>query len=141
MAMSVLTVLIPVALWTVSNWCFTCLMNGEGKLTEVYTAICYSLTPMVLLYFPATILSRLMIQGEAPLLRAILVIALVWSCALIFVGMLVIHNYSLPKNVATSLLTVLGMLIILFLAVLFAGLMQRMVAFCLNMFNEIMFRL
>lgn len=134
------TVLLPLILFVVSNWCFTCLMNGEGKFKEIYITACYSLTPLIILYPIATVMSNVLLAEEAAFVNLILTIALGWTIFLLFLGMLTIHNYSLGANLATCLLTLLGMLIILFMAVLFVGLIQRMFVFFLNIYNEVAFR-
>ena len=134
------TVLLPVFLWVTSNWCFTCLMNGEGSFKQIYITTCYSLTPLIIIYPIATVLSNVLLQDEASFVQMLLVVALGWTILLLFVGMLTIHNYAPGTNLLTCVLTVLGMLIILFMCVLFVALIQRMFVFFLNIYNEISFR-
>ena len=49
---------LPVVLITVSNWSVTTLMNGKGKMKEIFIMICYSLLPFVTLNFIKVLLSN-----------------------------------------------------------------------------------
>ena len=59
---------------------------------------------------------------------------------LIFFGTLTIHDYSLGKNIVTVLFAIVGMMIIIFLGVLFFNLIQKIVAFIANLITEITYR-
>lgn len=134
------TVLVPVILWVIANWCFTCLMNGEGSFRQIYIATCYSLTPLIIMYPVATLMSNVLLLDEAAFVQMLLYVAFGWTVLLLFAGMLTIHNYMPGTNLLTCLLTLLGMMIILFVSVLFVTLIQRMFVFFLNIAKEIAFR-
>ena len=55
--------------------------------------------------------------------------------------MMVTHEYSFGKNIVVSLLTVVGIAIILFLVMIFFSLTGRMVDLITNIVNEITFRM
>ena len=44
--MTISSILLPVLLWTLANWCLTTLFDGEGNLRDIYIATCYSLFPL-----------------------------------------------------------------------------------------------
>ena len=71
----------------------------------------------------------------------LLTIANVWTGFLIFFGMMTIHDYTLGKNVIISIFTLLGVAIIMFIAMLFTGLIQKVVTFVYNIVVEIQFRI
>ena len=52
------------ALFCVSNWSVTSLTDGEGKLKEIFMAVCYAMTPLVLTIIPATLLSNVLAYEE-----------------------------------------------------------------------------
>jgi len=137
---SILTVVLPVILWTAANWCFTCLMEGEGTFRQIYITACYGLVPLIPIFLATTVLSRFLLLDEAAFISMLQTVGFVWTAFLIFSGTLVIHNYTLGRNIATTLLSLLGMVVILFISVLFIALMQRMGTFFLNIYNEIIFR-
>jgi hypothetical protein len=64
-------------------------------------------------------------------------IGYVWAGILLFFGMLVTHGYTINKNIATILGTVLAMAIIIFVVVLFSSLVAKMVTFIIAIFTEI----
>jgi len=137
----IMYVLIPVALWCLANWCLTTLMDGEGSMKDIFMMTSYALTPVLILNIPAGILSNILIIEEAALLSSITNLAYGWTFFLIFIGVMIIHNYSIPKNIVTSVFSIGGMAVITFIALLYFGLMQRIIAFISNIGNEIMFRL
>ena len=55
--------------------------------------------------------------------------------------MMTIHDYTLGKNVIISIFTLLGVAIIMFIAMLFTGLIQKVVTFVYNIVVEIQFRI
>ena len=109
-------------------------------MKQIYISVCYSLTPLIIIYPIATVMSNVLLQDEAAFVQMLIYLALGWTIGLLFAGTLTVHNYSPSKNLVTCLLTVLGMLILLFVGVLFVGLIQRMFVFFLNVYNEIAFR-
>ena len=139
--MASISVVLPVALWVLSNWCLTTLFDGEGSLKDVYIATCYALTPLPLFVIPLTIVSNFVALDEIALIGMLLTIAYVWTGFLIFFGMMTIHDYTLGKNVIISIFTLLGVAIIMFIAMLFTGLIQKVVTFVYNIVVEIQFRI
>ena len=65
----------------------------------------------------------------------------VWAGMLIFLGTMVTHDYSMGKNVITVLGTIVGMVFIMFLAVLFTTLIGKIVSLITNIVTEIQYRL
>ncbi len=137
---SLASLLLPVALWCVSNWCFTSLMDGKGSMKDIYISTCYSLTPIVLLYIPATLLSHCLTEDEYAILSMVLGFAIFWTALLIFCGNLTVHDYELGKNILVCLLTILGIAIILFLCMVFFNLLGDIVALIQNISAELRFR-
>ena len=60
---------------------------------------------------------------------------------LVFFGTMVTHDYSMGKNVITVLGTIVGMVFIMFLAVLFTTLVGKIVGLITNIVDEIQYRL
>ena len=88
-----------------------------------------------------TIVSNFVSADEVSLVSMFLTLAYVWTGFLIFFGMMTIHDYTLVKNIAISLFTLLGIAIIMFIAMLFTGLIQRVFTFVYNLIVEIQFRM
>ncbi len=135
-----LSVLIPLALFIVSNWCLTTLFDGEGSLKDIFIASSYSLLPIPILIIPATILSNFVTATEASLISMFTVIAFIWLGILLFLGTMVTHDYSIGKNFVTVLATIVGMICIMFLAILFVTLIGKLISLVANIVTEIQFR-
>jgi len=134
-------VIIPFALWCVANWCLTTLMDGEGSFKDIVITTAFALTPMIIINFFNIIFSNLITVEEAAFLNFFQSLALLWSGALIIFGTMVVHQYTLPKTILTSVLIVIGMGLILFIALLFFSLIQQIYTFIYIIFKEISLRL
>ena len=137
----ILSVSVPLLLWVVANWCLTTLFEGEGSLKDIFVAACYSLTPMPLLIIPSVILSNVLAASEVQIINLLVDVAFVWMFVLLFLGMMVTHDYSMLKNVATTVGTIVGMAFIMFLAILFSSLMAKIVGFISGIIVEINYRM
>ncbi len=135
------SVLLPLALWVVANWCLTTLFEGEGSLKDVYVATCYALFPMVLTLIPATLFSNVVLSSETGIISLIINIGYVWTFMLIFFGAQVTHDYTLGKNLIMTICTIVGMAVVMFIGILFTSLIGNMVSFVTNIIVEVQYRL
>lgn len=136
-----LSVLVPLMLWVVSNWCLTTLLDGEGSFKDVFIATSYSIAPLAVFTILSTLCSNVMVAGESTILTLFNTIAFGWLAILLFFGTMITHGYSMAKNVCTILLTVLAMAFLMFLALLFSSLMGKIVSFIAGIVTELNFRL
>ena len=89
---------------------------------------------------PLFILSHVLTANEAAFYTVLDTAVMIWVLALIFFGMMTVHDYSLSKAVLTLLLTVIGICLILFIALLFINIVQDVVFFVTDIYQEITFR-
>ena len=136
----ILGVLAPLLIYCVANWCLTTLFDGKGRLKDIYMGMCYSLTPYILIMNPITIISNVVTKEEGAFIVYFEYLALGWAAALILVSVMQIHDYSLMKAILAIAFSVAGMLIIVFLVMLFFSLVSDAVAFLISVGKEIMFR-
>ena len=136
----IISVAVPLILWVVANWCLTTLFDGEGSLKDIFIATCYSLLPVPMLVIPSVIFSNILAESEGQLITLLVGLGFVWAGMLIFFGMMVTHDYSLMKNITTTLGTIVGMAFIIFVAVLFSSLVSQMVSFISNIILELSYR-
>lgn len=141
LSVSAMSLIIPVFLWCAASWCLTSLMDGEGSFKDIYISTCTALTPMILLYFPLSLVSNFFTSDEAAFYTFFTTLAVGWVLFLIFFGTLTIHDYSLSKTIVMVILGVIGMMILIFLGVLFFNLLQQMILFVSNIITEITYRL
>ncbi len=123
-----------------SNWCFSTFMDGNGSLAEIYTVGAYALTPMVVSVILNVILSKFFVLEEAAMLNGVQIVAGIWSIVLILAALQETHELNFGQTVAMVLLTLVGMLAILFLVMLVYSLFQQVVMFVVNISYEIMYR-
>lgn len=133
----IISVLVPVLLWCLGNWCLTTLFDGEGSFKDIYVASCYSLAPLPFMLVISTILTNVLTASEGSIATLLVTIAYVWVAFLLFFGMLVTHDYSMGKNLLITICTIVAMVVIMFVAVLFSSLLIKMVTFVIAIFNEI----
>ena len=133
--------LVPLLLFVTANWCLTTLFEGEGSFKDVFIACCYSLTPIVLLIPASTLLTHAVTESETGFVSLLVSVCYVWLALLLFFGTMVTHDYSMTKNIGTTLGTILGMVVIMFLCALFSNLLIKMMSFISNLISEIQFRM
>lgn len=138
--LEICSIFLPVALWTVANWCLTTLFDGEGSLRDIYITTCYSLYPLPVFIIATTFASNFITSAEIGFCSMFTKIAFVWVGFLLFFGMMVIHDYSLFKNVVTSLASIVGMAFIMFVGVLFSTLVGKVFSFLYNIYVELSYR-
>ena len=136
-----ISVLVPFFLFIVSNWCLTTLFEGEGSFKDVFIAASYSLTPFLILVIPVTIATNFVVASEKDILSLLLTIAFIWMGMLLILGVMVTHDYMIGKNLLTVLGTIIGMVCIMFIAILFSTLLGKLVGFVTNIVDEIRFRM
>ena len=135
-----LGVLIPLAIGCVANWSLTTLFDGKGRMRDIYMGVAYSLVPYVLIQLPMTFISNLLISGEGAFYYYLNSFSIIWCCALIMCAMMMIHDFTLSKAILALIATVLGMLVILFLILLFFSLISDGVAYFVSLYKELIFR-
>ncbi len=135
-----LTVLFPVALFVVGNWCVTTLLDGKGKLGEIFQVTMYAMFPMCLLQALALILSNLLILDEMVIVTALQGIGAVLFALYLFIGLAVIHEYGFGRCMAGLVLTVIAMMILVFILMLLFALVSDVVDFITVFTKELMLK-
>ncbi len=133
-------VLIPFFLWVVSNWCFTTLFDGEGSFKDIFISTAYALFPVPVLVIISTALTNVLVGTESQIPSLIVSVAYIYMAFLIIIGMQVTHDYSMGKNIVTVVMTLVGMVVIMFIAVLFVSLVSKMSGFVSTIVSELSYR-
>ena len=129
-------VLPPIVL-AVANWSVTTLLDGKGKMKEIFMMICYSLFPVTVFGFLNILLSNVMTLDEAQFITLINIIGWVLTGIMAFMGLVVIHEYGVGKTIWSIILTIVATLIIAFIALLVFDLVQQMYGFVYSLYKEI----
>ena len=134
-------VMVPVLLWCVANWCLTTLFDGEGSFKDIFVATSYAIIPVPLLIIPSVIYSNFALANESTIINLLVSFAFIWAGLLIFFGMMVTHDYTFGKNILTTLGTIVGMALIMFIGILFSTLLAKIVSFISSIITEITYRM
>lgn len=129
-----------VLLWTVSNWMIAALFGGLGKIKEIFIVVSYSLLPMTVANIFYTVFSRVLTESEGSFLALLLLISEVYFVIILAIGTMKIHDFSFGKFVGTSLLSIIGLLLIVFIGAMIVILVQQFVSFFSTLLYEIVLR-
>ena len=134
------SIIIPFLLWCVVNWGLTTLMDGKGRMIDIYIAGAYALTPMVLILsrrlFSATTslsMKALLLSPGHDRYSVELIPALPWCRGDSW--------YGFGKTIFTTAATIVGIGIVLFVGLLFFDVIDRMSLFIQDLYTEIALRL
>lgn len=134
------SIFIPFILWCSVNWALTTLMEGKGTFKDIYIATSFALVPLILIIIPETLISSFLTEPEGAFLTLALWIGLIWLIALILISTMVTHEYSGLKTIITSVATVGGIAVVLFIMLLFSSLINQVIGFFYKIYLEIAFR-
>ncbi len=127
--------------WCISNWCLTCLFEGEGTFLDICKATAYALVPMTVFSFVLMPLSHFFVLTEASFYTLLFNIGLWWTLGLVIIGMLTTHQYFVGKTVVISIFTIFGICIIAYIGLLFFDLLQQLFGFLSTVVQEIELRM
>lgn len=136
-----LSILLPLLIWCVANWSLTTLFEGKGRMRDIYLGSAYSLTPYVLIQLPLILISNMVTVEEGAFYSVLSSISIIWCGLLLLVAMMMIHDYSLGKTLAFMVMSVFGMLVIIFVMMLFFSLVSDGIAYFVSLYKELSFRL
>ena len=127
--------------FVISNWFISILLEGKGTARDIIATTAYSLIPYLITQGIKIILTNVLVPSEIVFIQIITVIGIVWTVAVLFLGMMTIHEFSVGKTIWSLLLTLLGMVVIVFLLILLYSLLQQLVNFISSVYKEIIFRI
>lgn len=134
-------VVIPVVLFSLANWAVTTLAEGKGGFKDIFLVTCYSLMPLIIFQTVTPIISHLMTLNELVYLQMIDAVGYGWMLLMLVLGIQEIHEYSMGKMVKTTILTIIGAAIIVFIALLFFSLLQELGSFIYSVYREFSLRI
>jgi hypothetical protein len=126
----------PIALICVANWSITSITNGNGKLKEIFQVYCYALFPSIICQAIAIVLSNYVTANETAFVMFFFAFGQITLYFYLFIGLVVIHEYSFFRSIFMVVLTVFAMLIIVFVMVLFVSLVSELIFFIMTLVVE-----
>ena len=137
----VLLRLTPYLLFIVANWSITTLMDGKGKLRDIYNVIGYALFMRVILSIVALFMSNVLTLDEAFFYHGLEFVGFAIMLVMVFTGIMVVHEYSVTKTIFTIIFTFVSAGIMIFIGLLGFSLIQQVYVFIETIFREIILRL
>lgn len=128
-------------LFVFSNWGVCTLLDGKGRLKEIFTVCGYALIPYTAALSVAVILSHMLIIEEWVYVTWLLTGGMLWSIVILTGGLMAIHQYTLKKTVISLFLTMLGIVVVSFIIFLAFGLIQQSVSFFGAIITELIYRI
>lgn len=96
-----------IILFVICNYLVTSINDGQGSLKQVYMLVAYGILPLIVALFGITAVSYIVTTNEAFFLSVAMVIAVVWTIVLLYIGLQTVHNYSAGETIKSVLLTFL----------------------------------
>ncbi len=127
-----------VILWTFTNWAVCTLLSGKGKMKEIFAVISYSLIPSLISSIVYVVCTNILVPDEAAFLTVLITICTGYTIVLLAAGSIIVHDYGLGKFIWTTLLTLLGCAIIIFLLIAVGVLLQQTGGFIATIYSEIL---
>ena len=127
----------PILLYTFASWACTTIIDGKGKLKEIFLMTCYSLFPLAWCSGFALILSNILTGNELAVYRLVYALGYVLMGYMIFTGMISIHEFGLGKTIFAIILTLVAAVVIVFVILLMYELFQKMYGFLYTLYTEI----
>ena len=113
--MEIASILVPLAIFCICNWACTTLFDGKGHLGDVYMGSAYALTPYIVIQLPLIILSNFVTVEEGTFYTVFNDISLMWCVMLLFMAMMMIHQYSFAKTLLFTIITVFCLFVFFFM--------------------------
>ena len=126
-----------VILLTVCYWGVSTLLFGRGKMFEIFIVICHSLQPMILSNLIYLILTNFALPSEIGFLNILTVAMTIYTAFLMIMGLMRISDYEFSKFVGVTVLTVCGMVCVLFVGIVVFLLFQTFAEFVKTIASEI----
>ena len=139
--MVVMQIIVPLGLWSVANWSLTTLMDGKGRLRDIYMGTAYAMAPMIIINAILIPISHIITFDEGMLYWLAGSIGMLWFVMLMLCAMMEIHDYSMSKTILSSLFTIVAIGIMIFVFVMFFAVISDGIAYFVSIARELMFRM
>ena len=120
------------------NWLVTSINDGDGTLAQVYMIPAYGCLPAMVALVLITVCSYGMTYNESFLLTIMLLVGIVWSVILIFLGFMTVHDYSAKETVISLLLTVIFMIIAAVMVLIVIIMWEELYEFLYTLVQEVL---
>lgn len=138
--LQLLGVALPFGLFVIANWVVSILMNGTGRFRDIWIYTAYCCLPYIIGNIVAVLLSNVLVMEE-PFADYVRIFGVAWSVVVLFIGLMVMHEYGFMKNVFSCFCTLFIMFLLVFLIMLIGNLASDLYGFVVTIGKEILFRI
>ncbi|WP_308635136.1 YIP1 family protein [Paenibacillus silvisoli] len=135
-----LKLIIPLFAWVISNYLVSVINDGEGSFKNIYKGTIYALSPYIIFAIPLAIMSRGLTLMEGVIYNYSYNFVILWCALLMFIMVKEIHGYEIKETVRNIILTLIGMIIMAFVAFILFGLSNQVWEFVYSLFQEVNLR-
>jgi len=136
LALAVMTIA-PMLLVCAANWSITSITEGKGTFKEIIQVYAYARYPSFFLGIAATAVSNVVTLNEVAFVGFLAAFALLIFYGYMFVGLLIIHEYTFARAVLMVVMTVVAMMVIVFILALTVSLIGELFGFAFTLSDEI----
>ena len=122
--------------WSVANWSISTLQDGKGKFKEVFIVTSYSIFPIILYNIIFIPLTHMVASAGSSIVSGLQMLAYIFCGIMITVGLMTIHDFSFPRFVFTSIITVLMIILIIFVVFMMGVLLTQFEGFFVEVILE-----
>ena len=134
-------VVVPLLTWAIASYLITAIMSGESFFVELLTAYSYSLVPYILLTPILGVISNILSFEQIGVYFFFKYVSLLWSLFLMFLALRCLNDYSFPKTILVTALSVVAMLVIWAVVLLLFSLTIQFFTFFTDVYNEVVLKL
>lgn len=128
-------------LFVLVNWLMATFFDGKGNFKEVWIYLGYATIPYSVTCFLYTLLSNFLTMEESTFLAYLMIIGQGWAIVMVFFALQGLHMYSFKRNVVSILVTIGGMLVVIFIVFLMFNLFVQFFSFVESIYTELMYRM
>lgn len=126
--------------FVVCNWAVTTIMEGKGKLKEIWVFMAYAMLPYVLFSAAMIVCSNLLTIDEGAFYSAVQWVGYLWTALCMVIALREVHMYNLKKTFGTILLTLAGLVIVVVLVAIVYSVFSQLIGFITTLWSEISMR-
>lgn len=136
-----LVTVFPVLLFMVANWSVTTLLDGKGRMKDIFMVMMYAMFPFLILRLVGLVLTNVLTLPEMAMSTTIVSIGAVLFFGYMFIGLVVVHEYGFGTAIGSLLLTLVAMMVIVFILMLLFTLAADVVDFFQVFTKELMLKI
>lgn len=98
-------VFLPFFVWVIANYLVSSISHGQGRLQDVFVSAAYAMTPLIYFFPIIAIVSHALTLEEVVIYGFLQTVAIGWAVYLLFVHVMIVHQYDVGETVVVILWT------------------------------------